>query len=157
MKDEAKSHSRESKTSELACNSPVETFRLGEQIGHNLNGGELILLTGSLGAGKTVLAKGIMSALGYDPDEVTSPSFTLVNLYNAKFDVYHIDLWRLGKETDASVAVGLDDILENDKAVVVVEWAEKLNRNEFDARTIWVEINGDSDEPRRIRVQGDVL
>src|SRR5580765_5571425 len=90
--------------------SPEETFRLGEKIGSELKGGELVLLTGGLGAGKTVITKGIMSVLSYDPDEVTSPSFTLVNLYNARLDVYHIDLWRLDEKTDAAVAVGLDDI-----------------------------------------------
>src|SRR5215813_14430932 len=90
-----------------------QTFRHGEEIGRDLKGGELILLTGGLGAGKTIFAKGVMSALGYDPDDVTSPSFTLVNLYHARLDVYHIDLWRLDDETDAIVAVGLDDILAN--------------------------------------------
>src|SRR5690242_17227920 len=103
-----------------------DTFHLGEQIGRELSGGELILLTGGLGAGKTVIAKGILSALDYDADEVTSPSFTLVNLYHARLDAYHIDLWRLDATTDVVVAVGLDDILADDRAVVIIEWAEKL-------------------------------
>src|SRR5690242_16883126 len=90
--------------------SPDQTFDLGEKIGRGLKGGELILLKGGLGAGKTIFTKGIMSALGYDPDDVTSPSFTLVNLYQARLDVYHIDLWRLDEATDAAIAVGLDDI-----------------------------------------------
>src|SRR5215813_13733109 len=97
----------------VTAKSVNETFRFGQQIGLELRGGELVLLTGGLGAGKTVITKGILSGLGYDPDEVTSPSFTLVNLYNARLDVYHIDLWRLDDETDAIVAVGLDDILAN--------------------------------------------
>src|SRR5689334_5703352 len=76
-------------------NSPEETFALGEKIGAELKGGEVILLTGGLGAGKTLLTKGILEAVGYDVDDVTSPSFALVNLYPAEnFDVYHIDLWR---------------------------------------------------------------
>ena len=133
-------------------NSATETFDLGVNIGRELTGGELVLLTGGLGAGKTVIAKGIMSGLGYDPDEVTSPSFTLVNLYNAKLDVYHIDLWRLDRETDAEVAIGLDDILANDKAVVVIEWAEKLGARSFANPTIRVSIEGDGDEPRKITV-----
>jgi tRNA threonylcarbamoyladenosine biosynthesis protein TsaE len=129
-----------------------ETFRLGEEIGRGLKGGELILLTGGLGVGKTVVTKGILAGLGYDPDEVTSPSFTLVNLYKAQVDVYHIDLWRLDESTDAVFAVGLDDILENDKAVVVIEWAEKLGRDSFSSQTIRIRIEGDGDEPRRIQV-----
>ena len=132
--------------------SPDQTFRLGEQIGRDLKGGELILLTGGLGAGKTVLAKGIMSALDYDPDEVTSPSFTLVNLYHARWEVYHIDLWRLDEETDAAIAVGLDDILANDQAVVIVEWAERLRHDDFAAETINIDITGDGDDPRKIEI-----
>jgi tRNA threonylcarbamoyladenosine biosynthesis protein TsaE len=136
----------------VVTNSPEETFRLGQKIGSQLTGGELVLLTGGLGAGKTVITKGIMSGLGYDPDEVTSPSFTLVNLYNARLDVYHIDLWRLDEKTDAAVAVGLDDILADDKAVVVVEWAEKLGDRDFAADAIRITITGDGDEPRNVSI-----
>ena len=132
--------------------SADETFALGESIGRGLKGGELILLTGGLGAGKTVLTKGILAGLDYDPDEVTSPSFTLVNLYRARLDTYHIDLWRLDESTDAAVAVGLDDILDDDKAVVVVEWAEKFGDREFDAQTISITIVGDGDGLREISV-----
>jgi len=121
-------------------------------IGRSLNGGELILLTGGLGAGKTVLTKGILSAMALDPDEVTSPSFTLVNLYQARLPVYHIDLWRLDDATDAAMAVGLDDILADDRAVVIVEWAEKFGERKFDADTTRVTITGDGDEPREITI-----
>jgi tRNA threonylcarbamoyladenosine biosynthesis protein TsaE len=61
-----------------------ETFDLGERIGTQLSGGEILLLDGPLGAGKTIFAKGIASALGIDPEEVTSPSFTLVNPYQGR-------------------------------------------------------------------------
>jgi tRNA threonylcarbamoyladenosine biosynthesis protein TsaE len=134
--------------------SSDQTFKLGEKIGRDLKGGELVLLTGSLGAGKTIFTKGVMSALDYDPDEVTSPSFTLVNLYHARLDAYHIDLWRLDEETDAAIAVGLDDILANDKAVVIVEWADRLKRDDFAAETIRVDISGDGDDPRRVEITG---
>lgn len=137
------------KTKTIA-NSPEDTFALGEQIGGSLRGGELILLTGGLGAGKTLFTKGVMSALGFDPDDVTSPSFALVNLYHAKLDVYHIDLWRLDDTNDAAVAVGLDDILADDTAVVVVEWAEKFGDRTFRTETIRISIEGDGNEPRSI-------
>jgi tRNA threonylcarbamoyladenosine biosynthesis protein TsaE len=140
---------------ELTATSSEETFRLGEEIGRKLNGGELILLTGGLGAGKTVFAKGVMAGLDFDPEDVTSPSFTLVNLYHARLDAYHIDLWRLDETNDAAVAVGLDDILANDKAVVIVEWAEKFGSRTFDSQTIRVTITGDGSEPRRIRIDGE--
>src|SRR3982751_3464788 len=88
------------------CKTPEETFDLGERFGETLCGGEMILLSGGVGAGKTLFTKGVLSGLGFDVDEVTSPSFTLVNLYKAdKFDVYHIDLWRLDGSADPAEAV----------------------------------------------------
>jgi len=135
-------------SSEFIARSPEETFEFAEKLGRSLNGGELILLTGGLGAGKTLFTKGILAALDFDIDEVTSPSFTLVNLYNAKFDVYHIDLWRLDEAADA--AVGLDEILEKEGAVIIIEWAERLKQKDFAAKVIRVNIEGDGDEPRRI-------
>lgn len=136
----------------ITANTVEETFRRGAEIGAQLRGGELVLLTGGLGAGKTVLTKGILSALGYDPNEVTSPSFTFVNLYKADLDVYHIDLWRLETKADAAAAVGLDDILTDEKAVVIIEWAEKLDRPDLVADAIKIEISGDGDEPRVIMI-----
>ena len=147
-----KSEKRKVKNDEVISNSPEETFELGEKIGASLAGGEVILLSGGLGAGKTLLTKGILDALDFDIDEVTSPSFTLVNLYHAKFDVYHIDLWRIDDASNAAEAVGLEEILENEKAVVIVEWAEKLKRLAFASKTIRVIILGDGAEPRRIQI-----
>lgn len=138
---------------EFICKSPQETFDLGERIGENLRGGEMILLSGGLGAGKTLLTKGILYALDYDVDEVTSPSFTLVNLYKTEnFDVYHIDLWRLDETGDAAFAVGLDEILEDETAVVIIEWAERLKNFPFPAKTFRVSIEGDGDEARKIKI-----
>ena len=142
---------QEGSFSRYISNSPEETFEIGERIGVSLKGGELILLTGGLGAGKTLLTKGILNALDFDIDEVTSPSFALVNLYHAKFDVYHIDLWRIDSG-DAAAAVGLDEILENPKAVVIVEWAERLTRDHA-VNSLKVVIEGDGDEPRKIVVE----
>ena len=83
-------------TGNFICNTPEQTFDLGEKFSRELRGGDVVLLSGELGAGKTLFAKGILHGLGYDADEVTSPSFTLVNLYKTNgLDVYHIDLWRL--------------------------------------------------------------
>ena len=88
------------KTETYVCETPEETFDLGEKIGESLRGGEMILLSGNLGAGKTLLTKGVLYALEYDVDEVTSPSFSLVNLYKTeKRDVYHIDLWRIDEKS----------------------------------------------------------
>ncbi|MGI8788919.1 MAG: tRNA (adenosine(37)-N6)-threonylcarbamoyltransferase complex ATPase subunit type 1 TsaE [Pyrinomonadaceae bacterium] len=132
------------------CDSPEDTFDLGEKLGDTLRGGEMILLSGGLGAGKTLFTKGILNALEYDIDEVTSPSFTLVNLYRAKFDVYHIDFWRLDNVEDVAAAVGLDEILEDETAVVIAEWSERLKKISFPNKIIRVSIEGDGDEARTI-------
>ena len=138
---------------ETICKTPGDTFALGERLGRSLHGGDLVLLYGGLGAGKTLLTKGILNALDFDIDEVTSPSFTLVNLYKtASFDVYHIDLWRLDGPGDAASVVGLEEILENEKAVTIIEWADRLGDVSFPNKTICVKINGDGDEPREIQL-----
>lgn len=135
------------------CKSPQETFDLGEKFGENLSGGEMILLEGDLGAGKTLFTKGILYALDYDVDEVTSPSFTLVNLYKTeKRDVYHIDLWRIDERSDAAAAVGLSEILEDENAVTIIEWSERLKNFSFPAKTFRVRIEGDGDDPRHILI-----
>lgn len=134
--------------------TPDETFDLGGEIGGGLTGGDVVLLRGGLGAGKTLFTKGIVQALGFDVDEVTSPSFVLVNLYKtAEHNIYHIDLWRIDERSDASFAVGLDEILEDPQSIVIIEWAERLGDRDLPAaRTIAVDIEGDGDEPRRIKI-----
>jgi tRNA threonylcarbamoyladenosine biosynthesis protein TsaE len=136
--------------------SPEETFALGEGIAAELASGDVVLLYGGLGAGKTLLAKGILNALDFDVDEVTSPSFTLVNLYKApRFDVYHIDLWRLDGQTDTAAAVGLDEILEKENAVTIIEWADRLENTALSARSLKIHIEGDGSQPRRISIQSN--
>ncbi len=75
-----------------------------------------------------------------------------MNLYQATFPVYHIDLWRISDLSDAAAEVGLDEILENENAVVIIEWAEKLKHDDYSA--IRISIEGDGDEPRKIEVSG---
>src|SRR4051812_9884197 len=105
---------------------PDETFALGGELAATLEAGDVILLSGGLGAGKTLFTKGILDGLGYDADEVTSPSFSLVNLYKTpRFDVYHIDLWRV-ESGNAAEAVGLDEITENKGVIAIIEWADRL-------------------------------
>ena len=152
-----KSGGRKPKSEIFVCDSPDDTFDLGEKIGESLRGGEVILLSGGLGAGKTLFTKGVLYALDFDVDEVTSPSFTLVNLYRAKFDVYHIDFWRLDENSDVAFAIGLDEILENESAIVIIEWSERLKKIEFPNKIIRVFIGGDGDEPRRVAVSGKRL
>ncbi len=127
-----------------------ETFELGKQLGAQFIGGEILLLNGPLGAGKTVLVKGIAAALGIDVEEVTSPSFTLVNPYQGRLVLYHIDLYRLDQGASAAHAVDLDELLTHEQAVIVIEWAERLGRYPLPAEVWQVTISGDGVDPRTI-------
>ena len=103
--------------------SEEETVALGVKLAAELPAKVVVLLIGNLGAGKTTLAKGIVEGLGAaHPDEVSSPTFTLIHEYGA--GVYHIDLYRLDR-ADQVAGIGLDEILER-QAVVLIEWGERF-------------------------------
>lgn len=130
--------------------SAEETFELGARTGSALTGGEIILLDGPLGAGKTIFAKGIATALEIDEDEVTSPSFTLVNIYEGRLKLYHMDLYRLSEGATAAHAVDLDELLTDESAVFLIEWAERMGRYPLPPPVWRVSITGDGDAPRNI-------
>lgn len=137
---------------QVTSQSEDDTFNLGVRIGSQLSGGEIILLDGALGAGKTMLVKGVAHALSIDKEEVTSPSFTLVNPHPGKLLLYHIDLYRLDEGAKAAHAVDLDEILTDEKAVVVIEWAERLGHYPLPENVIRILINGDGEAPRAISI-----
>jgi tRNA threonylcarbamoyladenosine biosynthesis protein TsaE len=104
--------------------SEEETVELGRMIARALPAKACILLIGNLGAGKTTLAKGIVHGLGVaEPEEVASPTFTLIHEYG-EGRVYHIDLYRLDKVEELAT-LGLDDIFDRE-AVVLIEWGERF-------------------------------
>jgi tRNA threonylcarbamoyladenosine biosynthesis protein TsaE len=140
---------------EWISQSPEDTFALGEQTGSQLTGGEVLLLNGPLGAGKTVFVKGLAAALGVDPDEVSSPSFTLVNPYAGRLPLYHIDLYRLDSGATAAHAVDLEELLTNERAVIVIEWAERLGKYPVNAALLRISISGDGESPREISIRRD--
>ena len=143
-------------TGTYTCETPDDTFALGERIGAQLQAGDVLLLRGGLGAGKTLLTKGILNALDFDIDEVTSPSFTLVNLYRTPtLNIYHIDLWRLNETSDVASAVGLEEILAEENNVVIIEWSEKLRSFTHSGRIIEISIRGDGDDPRTIELKSE--
>jgi tRNA threonylcarbamoyladenosine biosynthesis protein TsaE len=120
-------------------------------MGAHLSGGEIILLDGPLGAGKTIFAKGIASALEIDTDEVTSPSFTLVNIHDGgRLKLYHLDLYRLNEGATAAHAVDLDELLTDESAVFIIEWAERMGRYPLPPPVYRISITGDGEEPRDI-------
>jgi tRNA threonylcarbamoyladenosine biosynthesis protein TsaE len=107
--------------------SREETVGLARSLARRYPTGGCFYLEGELGAGKTLFAKGISSAYGVDPHEVVSPTFALVNRYGEGcLPVYHIDLYRIESEREL-IELGLDDI-EDENAVMIVEWAERLGR-----------------------------
>lgn len=135
---------------EIVTNSTDETIAQGREIGASLKPPVLVLLTGELGAGKTTLTKGIVSGLSASAEEdVTSPTFTLVHKYSGKNVVYHVDLYRICDFHDFET-LGLEDLF-SERAVVIVEWAEKLP-----LRTDWpmvqIELEHVAETQRHIKV-----
>lgn len=108
--------------------SDIETQKIGENLAKKFKGGEIVLLYGDLGTGKTQIVKGIARALGINKP-ITSPTFTFVNEYKipdkALTFLYHVDLYRIEKTIELQ-SLGLDDIFNDKKGIVIIEWAEKL-------------------------------
>ena len=131
--------------------SEEETIELGERLAGSLPSRQVVLLIGQLGAGKTTLAKGIVKGLGAaQPDEVSSPTFTLIHEYGSEGRVFHIDLYRL--DTLAELAtLGLEDLFERD-AIVLVEWGERFPEILPPERTE-IHIRAGADEEREIEVR----
>lgn len=119
---------------------------LGGMIAAQLPRAGTVLLSGELGAGKTTLAKGIAAArAGVSPDEVSSPTFTLIHEYGDPVTVYHIDLYRLDEEREV-LGLGLDELFDRD-ALVLVEWGEKFPRlMPADARRILIRYTSEGRE-----------
>lgn len=107
----------------ISLNNLNETEKFGIFLGENLKPGDVVCLNGDLGAGKTTLTKSIAKGLGID-DYVTSPTFTIVNEYYGKTDLYHIDTYRLDDKIDVDY-LGFDEYFYSD-GVTIVEWAEKI-------------------------------
>lgn len=127
--------------------SGEETFELARRLAAGFKGTEVVLLTGELGAGKTVFAKGLAAGAGVaDPDRVSSPSFTLVNVHEGRNRIFHIDLYRLDRAAEIA-DLGWEDMLG--QGIVVVEWAEKLT---FPVDGIRVLIEPTGDDERRITI-----
>lgn len=99
-----------------------ETETIGEEIGKRLKGTEVIALYGGLGMGKTALTRGIVKGAGCD-DDVSSPTFAIVNEYRGKFKIYHFDMYRIDGWDDL-YSIGFFDYLEN--GVLIIEWSENI-------------------------------
>ena len=109
---------------EKLSSSVNQTLKLGKSIAGKLRGGEIILLSGSLGAGKTVLAKGIAQGLRINKNNVVSPTFVLLRIYSGKHLLQHFDFYRIKTQQDL-FALGYQEYLYSD-AVTLIEWPERL-------------------------------
>ncbi len=98
--------------------------------------------------------KGICAALGVAEEDVTSPSFTLVNPHAGRLQLYHIDLYRLDEGASAAHAVDLDDLLSDERAVLVIEWAERMGNYPLPDNVWRITIEGDGAASRRISIIG---
>lgn len=107
--------------------SPEETFSFGKNLAQHIPPGSILCFFGNLGAGKTTMIKGIAASFGIDPELVFSPTFQLLNIYNAQnVQLCHFDLYRLKNENDF-VALGFDEWL-TDKTISCIEWSERIEK-----------------------------
>jgi tRNA threonylcarbamoyladenosine biosynthesis protein TsaE len=135
---------------ELILASQDDTINLGLALGKISRAGEIILLIGELGAGKTLLCRGLARGLGVSDDyAITSPTFTLLNLYPGRLDFFHADLYRL-EQGDARE---LDLIEEAMEGVLAVEWAERAGEF-WPWDSIRVDLFIRPDESRRVNITG---
>jgi tRNA threonylcarbamoyladenosine biosynthesis protein TsaE len=133
----------------LETSSEVETAAAGEALGRELRAGDVVLLHGDLGAGKTAFVRGMARGVGANPDEVSSPTFTIVQEYSGpSVTLYHVDLYRLeGAEIDD---LGLEDLVSAD-GIVAIEWADRWKGRPDDA--IDVRIDDAGEDQRKITIE----
>lgn len=142
-----KTERNQRKETEYLTRSERETFLLAKNLAKSFKGQEVVFLIGELGAGKTVFAKGLAAGLGVkDVHQVCSPSYTLINIYQGKYSIFHIDLFRLEKSCEI-VDLGWEDYLG--QGVIIVEWAEKI---EFKLEAIQVLFDIVDNNQRKIKI-----
>lgn len=137
-----------------ASDSVARTEEIAAALAARLRGGECLALHGDLGAGKTQFVRGLVVGLGGNPRAVSSPTFVLLNVYGGgRLTVYHLDAYRVHGADDFE-AIGFDELLEQDDAVVVVEWADRVRELLPPDRTIHVRITPVGEGQRQIVVGG---
>jgi tRNA threonylcarbamoyladenosine biosynthesis protein TsaE len=133
----------------IVSRTPRETQAAAAKLAASLGPGDVVALTGELGAGKTCFAQGLAQGLGITGRAV-SPTFVLVNEYRGRLPVHHVDAYRTETLTEL-LDLGIEELFEGD-GVTVVEWADKLAAL-LPARTIHVHLDGVGDETRRITIR----
>jgi tRNA threonylcarbamoyladenosine biosynthesis protein TsaE len=129
--------------------SERETAHAARELAQDLQANDVVLLSGDLGAGKTAFVRGLAEGLGIDPDDVASPTFTLIHEYRGgRLTLYHIDLYRLSPREVEDL--GLDDVLEAG-GVVAIEWPDRWKAAPADAVRVELRVSGETDRSIEIR------
>lgn len=136
----------------IISNSPDETIEFGRKLGSQLKGGEVVAICGPLGSGKTHLIKGIAAGAGAkDLRDVNSPTFVIVNEYAGRFDIYHIDAYRLNSISEFEM-LGFDDFCYPE-SVVLIEWADKVESALRTIDCIRIELEHAGETRRKIHIK----
>ena len=128
-----------------------DTLKFAKEFSKSLNKGEIILLNGDLGSGKSVFARGVIRAFGVEK-QIPSPTFTIVNEYDGKdCKLYHFDMYRL-EEVEEALAIGVDEIFADENSIKLVEWPEKVWQI-LPNKVIKISIEKIDDNKRKITVE----
>ena len=139
---------------ERVTRSAAETEALAEALASTFRGGEVVLLTGELGAGKTAFVRGLARGLGVDPDEVASPTFVLLTAYPGRLRLHHADLYRLAGDGDDR-ELGLEE-LPGPGGVLAIEWAERLSMRAW-PRVVEVHLEHAGEDARRMTTTSESI
>lgn len=132
--------------------SREESFQLSEKLGRTLKPGTVVALTGEIGSGKTLFIKGLSRGMGVkNPDEVKSPTFVLLHIYEGRIPIYHFDLYRLEEEKELD-DLGFEEFLSNPEAVSLIEWADRAY-GRIPASALWIELKITGPASRRIKIK----
>jgi tRNA threonylcarbamoyladenosine biosynthesis protein TsaE len=137
---------------ETTTKSAEDTKKLGKKLSADLKGGEVVALVGDLGSGKTTFAQGFAQGLGIK-ENIISPSYIIMRTYKIPpLTLYHLDLYRIEENIDQELTnIGFKEILDDKKAVVLIEWAEKA-KDTLPKNTIWINFEYLNEDERNITI-----
>ncbi len=137
----------------VVCKTEEEMENLGRELAKTFKGGTVVSLRGSLGAGKTVFARGVARALGIN-EAIVSPTFTLIQEYEGTLPMYHMDLYRITSVEDFQMTGG-EDLMYNG-GVCLIEWSEVIQEL-LPKDTIYIQITVNADSSRTVQIEGPAL
>lgn len=132
--------------SQIISRSPSETISAGKKVGKKLEAGDIVCLEGDLGAGKTHFVKGIAEALEINPEEVLSPTYTLIHEYEGTLPLYHFDCYRMESPREA-LEIGAEEYFYGE-GICVIEWPERI-ASLIPPKALWITIEIADRETRK--------